>query len=78
MIFDVGCYVFLVELLSIIQENINYLLIPQITLTTWISIFIKHQSVQDCVAILTLGVYISTRFNQLTDRLDVFIDSGDE
>ena len=44
---------------------------------SWVSFFAEHGSVEACVAILTLCVYISPVLDQLTDSFDILTDNGD-
>ena len=44
---------------------------------SWVSFFAEHGSVEACVAILTLNINVSSQFDQLFDRLEVFVDGGD-
>ena len=77
MTFSMVYLAFLAKLLSIVQEDINDLLVSYIADTFWIGILVEHESVQNCIAILTLSVYVRSCLDQLSDRLDVFVDSGD-
>lgn len=59
---------FSLALLTVVKQNVNDLLVSRIT------IFAEHDTVQTCVAFLTLGVDISPDFDKFTHSLHVFID----